>query len=105
MKWFNKLFRRKPDPLAFFRQPIPVELIAAERVALHEEMVREMVLRGSVEISPHSNCAPGAHGAAVMDAVQRGYLRQVRPCQPDYVNGGWTRSKYEATQLGRNQCA
>lgn len=105
MKWFKRLFRRKPDPLAVLREPIPYELVISERAALHEDCVREIVTVGSASLSPHCNVAPGTYGAAVMDAVMRGYMRPTEPCRPDYVNGGWTRSKYEATQLGRNQYA
>ena len=88
MNWFKKLFRRKPDPLAAFRQPIPVEVMIEERAALHEERVRDLVTQGFAEISPYSNVAPGTYGAALMDAVQRGYMRQVQPSRFNYATGG-----------------
>lgn len=103
MKWLSRLFRKRRDPLAVLCEPIPLEMVISERAALHEDQVRDIVTVGSASLSPFSNVAAGTYGAAVMDAVHRGYMRQTEPSRPDHVNGGWTHSKYEATQLGRNQ--
>lgn len=104
-KLAKRLFRKRRDPLASLRGPIPIEVVIAERQLMHAELLREVVLRGRVLISPYANVAPGTYGAAVMDAYQRGYIRLVSVSLYDYASGGWTSSVYEATQHGLNSVA
>lgn len=105
MKWLTRLFRRKTDPLAELRIPPTSEMFQRERAISHAEMVADILCEGKARLGPWMNCAPGTYGAAVMDAVQKGYLRQTKPSQPDYEHGGWSSACYEVTQHGMNRLA